>query len=116
MIKNTTHIVTPRRSPCHGFTLVELLVTITIIIVLASLSFSITGKIRASAQQTTLLSAMRQIGIANVGYSAENNGDINVIRDASEKGPYEGGGGDKWFTNSFMGRMQPFLFGGLVIP
>ena len=102
----------PRSMPHHGFTLVELLISITIIIVLAALAFAVTGKIRASAQQSNLLSAMRQIGIANVAYYSENNGNINVIRDATEKGSYEGAGG-KWVSNSFMGRMQPYLFSGL---
>lgn len=98
--------------PRQGFTLVELLVSITIIIVLAALVFAVSGKIRANAQQSNLVSAMRQIGIANVSYYSENNGSINVIRDATEKGSYEGAGG-KWVGDSFMGRMQPYLFSGL---
>lgn len=111
MIKKT-HIGIPHGNPHHGFTLVELLMTITIIIVLAALSFVITGKIRASAQQTNALSAMRQIGVANVAYYSENNGDINVIRDAGEWGKYEGNG-MKFASNSFVGRMQPYLFADL---
>jgi prepilin-type N-terminal cleavage/methylation domain-containing protein/prepilin-type processing-associated H-X9-DG protein len=110
---NTTRPMTPRGNPHHGFTLVELLVTITIIVVLAALIFSITGKIRASAQQATALSAMRQVAVANVAYYTENNGSINVIRDNGERGLYEGGGGNKWFTNTFVGRMQPYLFAGI---
>jgi prepilin-type N-terminal cleavage/methylation domain-containing protein/prepilin-type processing-associated H-X9-DG protein len=111
MIKTTLTGI-PQGKPRRGFTLVELLVSITIIIVLAALVFAVTGKIRASAQQANAVSAMRQIGIANVAYYSENNGNINVIRDATEKGSYEGTGG-KWVGNSFMGRMQPYLFSGL---
>jgi prepilin-type N-terminal cleavage/methylation domain-containing protein/prepilin-type processing-associated H-X9-DG protein len=91
----------------RGFTLVELLVTITIVVVLAAIVFVMTGKIRTSAQQTSMVSAMRQIGQANIGYSSENNGAINVIRDANESG------GAKWVSESFMGRMQPYLFADL---
>ncbi len=109
---HTTRIGIPQGKPRPGFTLVELLVVITIIIVLAALVFVVTGKIRASAQQANLMSAMRQVGLANAGYYSENNGDINVIRDAAEKGSYEGAAG-KWVSNSFMGRMQPYLFSGL---
>ena len=102
----------PQGKPGPGFTLVELLVAITIIIVLAALVFASPEKSGPSAQQANAVSAMRQIGIANVGYYSENNGNINVIRDAAEKGSYEGAGG-KWVSNSFMGRMQPYLFSGL---
>lgn len=112
MTIHTTRIGIPQAKPRQGFTLVELLVSITIIIVLAALVLVVTGKIRASAQQANAVSAMRQIGIANVGYYSEHNGNINVIRDANEKGTYEGTGG-KWVGNSFMGRMQPYLFSGL---
>jgi prepilin-type N-terminal cleavage/methylation domain-containing protein/prepilin-type processing-associated H-X9-DG protein len=107
-----TRIGLPRGTPQQGFTLVELLVSITLIMVLAALVFAVTGKIRTNAQQANLVSAMRQIGLANVGYYSEHNGDINVIRDATEKGSYEGTGG-RWVGNSFMGRMQPYLFSGL---
>ncbi|MGL5018244.1 MAG: type II secretion system protein [Luteolibacter sp.] len=92
-----------------GFTLVELLVSVTIIITLAALVFAITGKIRDSAKQTNAMSALRQIALANVAYSSENNGAINVVRDAGEWGPWEGNG-MKYATNSFIGRMAPYLF------
>lgn len=90
----------------------ELLISITIIIVLAALVFIITSKVRDNARQANAVSAMRQIAIANVGYYTENSGNINVIRDANEKGQYEGKGG-KWVSDSFNGRMQPFLFSGI---
>lgn len=106
---NSIRIGIPRDNKSHGFTLVELLVSITIITVLAAMVFTITGKVRASAQQANALSSLRQIGIANVAYYTENNGAINVVRDAGEWGPYEGPG-TAYATNSFMGRMQPYLF------
>lgn len=109
----TTLIGVSRDKSRPGFTLVELLVTITIIIVLAALVFTVTGKVRASAQQANALSAMRQIGIANVSYYSENNGQLNTIRDSDgERGSYEAKGG-RWVSDSFMGRMQPYLFSGI---
>ncbi|MEY3895008.1 MAG: hypothetical protein RLZZ214_527 [Verrucomicrobiota bacterium] len=104
----------PQGGPRQGFTLVELLVTITIIIVLAGLVFVSTGKIRASAQQANAVASLRQIGIANVAYSAENSGAINVIRDPGEWGSGFEGPGSSFASNSFVGRMQPFLFTGIA--
>lgn len=109
MKTSTIGLGIPRGIPRRGFTLVELLVVITIIIVLAALVVVVTGKVRSQAQQTNAMSALRQIGIANVAYSSENNGAINVIRDAGEWGPFEGPG-TAYASNSFMGRMQPYLF------
>jgi|688.fasta_scaffold80135_2 prepilin-type N-terminal cleavage/methylation domain-containing protein/prepilin-type processing-associated H-X9-DG protein len=101
---------TSRHTNRPGFTLIELLVSITILIVLAALVLVVTGKVRKNAQQANAVSAMRQIGMANVAYYSENNGSINVIRDSGEKGRYESSSG-KWASDSFMGRMQPYLFG-----
>ena len=111
-MNNIIPVVSPRQAARRGFTLVELLVTITIIIVLAALVVAVTGKIKASAKQSNAIAALRQVGIANIAYSSENNGAINVVRDAGEKGAYEGKGG-KWASDSFAGRMQPYLFDGI---
>lgn len=100
-------------SPRQGFTLVELLVTITIIIVLAAMVFTVTGKVRANAQQTNAVAALRQIGIAHVAYASENQGAINVMRDAGEVGSGHEGGGNAWVSNTFWGRAQPYLFAGI---
>jgi prepilin-type N-terminal cleavage/methylation domain-containing protein/prepilin-type processing-associated H-X9-DG protein len=102
-----------RKNPLHGFTLTELLVTIAMIAVLAALAFLATGKIRAKAQQTNAISALRQIATANLAYSAENNGAINVIRDPGEWGSRHEGPGSRYASNSFVGRMQPYLFSGI---
>lgn len=102
-----------RDNPRHGFTLVELLVTIAIIAVIAALAFFSTGKIRGNAQRANAMSSLRQIGIANLAYSAENNGAINVIRDPGEWGSRHEGPGSRYASNSFVGRMQPYLFSGI---
>ncbi len=108
-----TQMVLTLRPRRDGFTLVELIVCITIIIVMASLIFVVTGKIRASAQQSNAVSALRQIGIAHVAYASENNGAINVMRDAGEVGSGYEGGGNAWVSNTFWGRAQPYLLGGI---
>ena len=90
-----------------GFTLVELLVTITIVLVLAAMIMVVTSKIRSSAQQANAMSSLRQVASFNTAYATENNGDINTLRWVGD--PKEGGGGS-WVKNSFWGRLQPFLF------
>ena len=103
----------PRGDTRRGFTLVEVLVSITIIIVLAGLVFVVTGKIRAKAQEAKAMASLRQIGIANVAYYTDNNGSINVIRDPGEWGSGHEGPGSIFASNSFVGRMQPYLFTGI---
>lgn len=90
-----------------GFTLVELLVVITIIAVLVTVTMSITQKIKAKAYQVNALSSIRQIGTFAVGYATENSGDINTMRWV---GDTKEGGGGAWISNSFWGRFQSFLF------
>ncbi len=51
-----------------GFTLVELLVTIAIMVILAAILFPVFARAREKARQTSCLSNMRQIGIAWLCY------------------------------------------------
>lgn len=62
----------PRRTT--GFTLVELLVTITIIIVLVGIGLPVFTSIRAKADNTHCLSNLRKWGSAIALYSTENRG------------------------------------------
>lgn len=61
----------PSRS---AFTLMELLVTVTIIAILASLLLPVIGIVRDSARTAACASNLRQIGAAGVAYAADNNG------------------------------------------
>ncbi len=63
-----------------GFTLVELLVVITIIVVLAALSFLGYGRIRAAADTALTVSNMRQMQVANVAYSTDHSGRYVTYR------------------------------------
>ncbi len=90
-----------------GFTLVELMVTVVIVVVLAGLAVVVSRRALAKAAQAKAVSSLRQVASANVGYSTENQGNINTMRwlgDPKEGRPYVG--------NSFWGRLQPYLFAG----
>jgi prepilin-type N-terminal cleavage/methylation domain-containing protein/prepilin-type processing-associated H-X9-DG protein len=58
----------------HGFTLVELLVTITIILVLAALSMAGFTRVRLSAYQMQSMGNMTQLMVANTSFAADNSG------------------------------------------
>jgi prepilin-type N-terminal cleavage/methylation domain-containing protein len=95
------------RKPARGFTLVEMLVTITVILVLAVVAFLSTSDVRSKAQQVHALNALRQIGVAHAAYSTENHGDVLTLRWPGD--PVLAGAGG-WVGNSFWGRMRPYLF------
>lgn len=70
--------------PRSGFTLVELLVVITIIVVLASLVFVGAQRGMASANKSRTVSQMRDIGLAVAVWAAENNSNEPMyFRDGS---------------------------------
>jgi len=74
------------RASAKGFTLVELLVVITIIVVLAALSTVGITKIRSSARGTTCTSNLRQIGVAMLSYASDNNSQLPPLEDRTGAG------------------------------
>lgn len=59
-----------------AFTLMELLVVLTIVAVLAALLFSLTSTMRNKASSATSVSNLRQIGTAIVSATSDNNGTL----------------------------------------
>lgn len=59
-----------------GFTLVELLVVITIIGLLAGLSLGALARVRASADQGACVGHLQQIGAATLSYVSDNDGQF----------------------------------------
>lgn len=76
-----------------GFTLVELLVVITMIVVLVAISVSVAFRMRKSGDKVVAANNIRQIQTANMGYAMENGGrfvpPVGMVDDIS----YE------WFEN-----------------
>ena len=55
----------------QGFTLIELLVVIAVIAILAAILFPVFAKVREKARQTTCLSNIKQLSLANVQYAQD---------------------------------------------
>lgn len=64
------NIAAPRRAS-RAFTLIELLVVIAIIAILSAILFPVFAQARAKARQTTCLSNVKQIGMANLQYAQD---------------------------------------------
>jgi prepilin-type N-terminal cleavage/methylation domain-containing protein/prepilin-type processing-associated H-X9-DG protein len=58
----------------RGFTLIELLVVIAIIAILAAIIFPVFGKAREMARRTECISNEKQLGLAFIAYTDDNDG------------------------------------------
>lgn len=59
-----------------GFTLMEILVVIAIIVVLAAIAFPVYGRIKSKANMGTAINVMKQLCSAVGTYAASNNGEL----------------------------------------
>lgn len=71
--RNMKSVVYPNSR--SGFTIVELLTAISIIAVLAAILIPITSKVRDKSASSQAVSKARQIGLANLLYAQDNNGE-----------------------------------------
>lgn len=60
----------------RAFTLVELLASISIVVLLAALLFPTVGKVRAMGLRAKGISNLRQVGLAVVNFAGENKGTL----------------------------------------
>ena len=70
----------------RGFTLIELLVVIAIIAILAAILFPVFIMAKKSAQATSCMNSMKQIGIAHMIYIDSNNGILVPVGLIGPKG------------------------------
>lgn len=59
--------------PARAFTLIELLLVITVIAILVALTLSGMGKVRSIGQKAACAHSLRQLGVATSAYLAEND-------------------------------------------
>ena len=64
------------RRPRHGFTLVELLVVMAVIVILATMLYPGVAKARSKANQTVCLSNVRQLSMAILMYAQDYGGRL----------------------------------------
>jgi len=75
------------RPTTKGFTLIELLVVIAIIAILASILFPVFSRARAKARQTSCLSNMKQLGLAEQMYSQDYDEMLTIATPSWTPGP-----------------------------
>jgi prepilin-type N-terminal cleavage/methylation domain-containing protein/prepilin-type processing-associated H-X9-DG protein len=92
-----TEFVSPQRNvrktlyhnPLNAFTLVELLVVISIIAILSALSLSAMKTVRGAAQSANCQSNLRQIGLAAVAYAGDWDGNVVLSRNTVAPAGYQ---------------------------
>lgn len=89
---------TPSKRPAHGFTLVELLVVITIIVVLASVSFTGYNYAMSKVHMSKTMENMRQLATGTLLYSQDHSGYI-PRGDEGADGAGLGGRGIIWINH-----------------
>ncbi len=83
--------------PRKGFTLIELLVVIAIIAILAAILFPVFARAREKAQQTSCLSNVKELMLAFLMYSEDNDGRSPLC-------VYNSGTTDFWYDS-----MMPYM-------
>lgn len=111
---NPENLMNPtiRRKPLSlnrsGFTLVELMVSIVIVVALVAIVFVVSNRVKESAGKATSVSNLKQLQLANGLYATDNNGRFVACYTKNE----EGKTGGLWdrnpdFLDVYIGPNQP---------
>lgn len=129
----TAHVISPNPNrlmklttpspfvPRRGFTIVEILVVITIVVVLAALTFNLSSRAMNSAHKSVCVTNMRGISNAMQIFASENNGrlpgPLNTGQTAQYNGDHNGSPkGSIPALATYIGRyMQPDLKPGATV-
>lgn len=79
--QNVFRLVIVRTSPAHhllAFTIVELLVVLSIVALLLALLLPAINRARVATRRTLCLSTLRQVGITTGIYAADNRGEVDL--------------------------------------
>jgi prepilin-type N-terminal cleavage/methylation domain-containing protein len=118
MLPEESRSLLSKKARHPGFTLVELMIVIVIIAVLALLVFGLSSRMAQKAKKVNSISAMRQVAAGTLSYATENNGSLNRVifpSDTALLAEPIPGLGDRWVSNTFWGRLQPYLFPDLQV-
>jgi prepilin-type N-terminal cleavage/methylation domain-containing protein/prepilin-type processing-associated H-X9-DG protein len=86
----------------NGFTLIELLVVIAIIAILAAILFPVFAQAREKARQTTCASNLKQMGLALLQYSEDNDEVFPTV------GANNSSSGNAYWAIGWQGLLMPY--------
>ncbi len=93
----------------RGFTLIELLVVIAIIAILAAILFPVFARAREKARQTSCLSNLKEIGLANLMYAQDYDETLGSWRITVPAGTPNAETGDGTPRLYWYWTLQPYL-------